>query len=94
MNNPVALHAVIKGHVQGVYYRAFTEHQAVTLGLTGYVRNLPAGDVEVVAEGERDKLEELVQQLHTGPPHSIVRDVITEWQDYSGKFDKFQVLYF
>lgn len=94
MNNPVALHAVVKGHVQGVYYRAFTEKEAVSLGLTGYVRNLPTGDVEVWAEGERVKLEELVKQLRLGPPHSRVNDVITEWPEYSGKFNKFQILYF
>ena len=82
MNSPTALHAIVSGHVQGVYFRAFTEKQAVSLGLTGYVRNLPSGDVEVWAEGERAKLEELVKQLRLGPPHAKVNEVTTEWPEY------------
>ncbi|MBN1368361.1 MAG: acylphosphatase [Dehalococcoidales bacterium] len=94
MNSPAALHAIVKGHVQGVYFRAFTERHAVTLGLTGYVRNIPSGEVEVIAEGERIKLEELVKQLRQGPPHSIVAEVDTDWLEPTGKFGNFHIQYF
>ena len=94
MNSPAALHVIVKGHVQGVYFRAFAEKHAVSLGLTGYVRNLPTGDVELLAEGEREDLAELVEQLRLGPPYSRVTEVIVEWQEPAGKFKKFQINYF
>ena len=94
MNSKAALHAIVKGHVQGVYFRAFTEKEAVSLGLKGYVRNLPSGDVEVLAEGEREKLEELVKQLKIGPPHSKVTQVTTEWLETTEKHNGFRIRYF
>ncbi len=95
MNSPASLHAIVHGHVQGVYFRAFVERQAVSLGLTGYVRNLPAGDaVEVWAEGERSKLDDLLKQLHIGPPHALVTKVTTEWSEPSRKFTGFRIRYY
>ena len=95
MNSQASLHAVVQGHVQGVYFRAFVEKQALSLGLTGYVCNLPSGGaVEVWAEGERSQLEGLIKQLRTGPPHSKVTDVTLEWLAPTGKFDNFQIRYF
>lgn len=94
MKSPAAIHAVVKGHVQGVYFRAFTEKYAVSLGLTGYVRNLPSGGVEVHAEGEREKLVELVKQLRLGPPYAKVTDIAVEWKEHTGKFKIFQINYF
>ena len=57
MSDLASIRAVVYGRVQGVFYRAFTSRQAKELGLTGYVRNLPNGGVEVWAEGERKQLE-------------------------------------
>ena len=95
MSNLASLHATVHGRVQGVYFRAFVEKQALTLGLTGYVRNLPSGDaVEVWVEGERSKLDNLLKQLHIGPPHSKVTQVITEWSEPTGKFNDFRINYF
>jgi acylphosphatase len=94
MNSPAALYAIVYGHVQGVYYRAFAEKHAVSLGLTGYVRNLPSGSVEVWAEGDRPKLEELLKQLSLGPPHSKITRVTTEWPEYTGKYTDFRIQYF
>ena len=54
------LHAKVFGEVQGVFFRAHTEEKANSLGVTGWVRNLSGGGVEVVAEGERKVLEELL----------------------------------
>ena len=54
MSNPVALHAIVHGHVQGVFFRAFVAKKAAELALTGYVRNLPSEiDVEVQPKGRK-----------------------------------------
>jgi acylphosphatase len=89
-----SLHAIVRGRVQGVFFRAFVAEKARELGLKGYVRNLPDGrEVEVQAEGERAKLEKLIVYLNTGPPASRVAGVTTEWSDYSGAYPAFSILY-
>jgi acylphosphatase len=87
----VSLQAVVHGYVQGVFFRAFVSHWAEELGLEGYVRNLPGGGVEVVAEGERKQLERLISQLKVGPPSARVERVVTSWAGYSGKYSGFSV---
>ena len=86
-----ALQAIVYGRVQGVFFRSFVTRQAEELALTGYVRNLPEGTVEVCAEGERDKLEELVGYLKVGPPAARVGKVVTNWSGYSGSYTDFDV---
>lgn len=71
-------HLVIKGKVQGVYYRVSARDQAVKLGLTGWVKNTPAGDVEVVVSGHPDIIDRFIQWCRQGPPHAEVEDVIIE----------------
>jgi acylphosphatase len=89
-----SFHAVVTGLVQGVYYRAFVEEHARALGLTGYVRNVPRSvDVEVEAEGDRAKLEQLVECLHQGPRAARVEKVTVRWGDYRGRFPDFTVTY-
>ena len=89
-----AIKAVVRGRVQGVYFRAFVSGWAERLGLTGFTRNLPDGEtVEVVAEGERKQLLELINHLHIGPPGARVEKVDTTWSDYTGKYRSFQVRY-
>ena len=85
--------ATVTGHVQGVFYRAFTSRIAKSLGLRGYVRNLSAQmhGVEVVAEGEKSKLEELVRQLEGGPPEALVDKVDVKWSDFTGEFVNFEI---
>lgn len=75
------VHAFVAGVVQGVGFRYFVAREARRLGLAGFVRNLPDGRVEVVAEGERAALERLVAALRTGPPSAEVQDVRVEWSD-------------
>ena len=84
-----AIQAIVYGRVQGVFFRSFVTRQAEELALTGYVRNLPEGTVEVCAEGERDKLEELVGYLKVGPPAARVGKVVTNWSGYSGSYTDF-----
>lgn len=67
-----AKHFIIAGHVQGVGFRFFVVRQAQALGLSGWVRNLPDGDVEAVAEGADDALAEFESALRRGPTMSRV----------------------
>ncbi|MFH1016227.1 MAG: acylphosphatase [Chloroflexota bacterium] len=87
------LHASVWGRVQGVLFRDFVREHAERLGLTGYVQNLPNGSVEVGAEGENDKLEQLVRYLKIGPPAATVDRVITEWSEYRGSYSDFRIRY-
>lgn len=84
-DGPVRLYALAKGRVQGVYFRAFVQRHAQSLGLPGWARNMPdGGSVEVVAEGPRASLEALLAQLRRGPPGSRVDAVEDSWTPAEG----------
>jgi acylphosphatase len=83
----------VEGRVQGVGYRAFTLKAAGQLGITGGVQNLPDGRVEILAEGPRVKLDELLKILRQGPPLSRVSDVLVQWHDATSRFPDFQIWY-
>jgi acylphosphatase len=94
MSDLAAVQIVVYGRVQGVYFRAFTKQLAESLGLAGYVCNLPSAEaVEVRAEGERDKLEALTARLRAGPPAARVTEVTTEWSAYTGGYSGFSIRY-
>ena len=61
------------------------------LGISGWVRNLPDGKVEALAEGERARLNELIRFCHVGPRGAVVRKVEVEWTDHSGEFRGFRI---
>lgn len=85
-----SFHALVTGVVQGVYFRAFVEEHAQALGLTGYVRNVArSGGVEVEAEGDKVRLEQLLKDLHRGPRTARVDSVVVRWGTYSGRFNDF-----
>jgi acylphosphatase len=85
-----SFHATIAGIVQGVYFRAYVEHHAQALGLTGYVRNVThSRAVEVEAEGEKANLEKLIEYLHQGPRAARVERVDVRWGIYTGRFPDF-----
>ncbi len=88
------LSATVYGRVQGVYFRYFVRNVARTLDLKGYARNLPDGDaVEVQAEGDKQQLNKLVEQLKIGPPSASVKRIEVNWSDPSGQFDDFGIRY-
>jgi acylphosphatase len=89
----ISVKVVVYGYVQGVFFRAFVSHWADELGLSGYVRNLLSGAVEVVAEGEKKQLEKLISQLKVGPPSAKVEKLVTNWSGYSGSYSGFSVRY-
>jgi acylphosphatase len=83
--------AIVSGRVQGVFYRAAAREQADRLGLSGYVRNLPNGDVELVAEGEDDRVNRLVAWARIGPPMAHVDGVTVEDLEGEREFSGFRV---
>ena len=87
------LHLLISGRVQGVCYRAYTAEQAQKLELKGWVRNLPDGRVEVVAEGPEDRLKELATWCWSGSPWANVSEVKEEWSPSEVEFRTFGVRY-
>ncbi|HIE36777.1 TPA: acylphosphatase [Candidatus Geothermarchaeota archaeon] len=83
----------VYGRVQGVFYRANTRNKARELGLKGYVRNMSDGSVEAVVEGDKDKVEKLLEWMRIGPPMAKVDRVIVEYQEYKGDFKDFTIKY-
>lgn len=83
--------AVFRGRVQGVYFRAHCQEEAHSLGLTGYVRNLPEGRVEAVFEGERSLVEEAIEWNRSSQPAARVTAVDVEWGVATGEFRGFEV---
>ena len=77
---------VVRGHVQGVFFRETTKRRAVAAGVAGWVRNRPDGAVEAVFEGERDAVERLVDYVREGPRGARVDrvDVVSEEPDLTG----------
>ncbi len=88
----VRCHLYIGGQVQGVYFRAATRDQARMLGVTGWVRNLPDGRVEVLAEGNKDSVDALVAWCRRGPPGARVEGVDMTQEDYMGQYAEFSVV--
>ena len=88
------MRATVTGRVQGVNFREFVYRRAISLGLTGYVRNLPdMRSVEVVAEGQRERLELLVEHLREGPRGARVGSVEVQWGEASGQYTRFRVAF-
>ena len=93
MPDLVRLHATIHGEVQGVSFRYYAQRRAIGLGLGGFVRNRWDGSVEVVAEGEREAVDQLLSWLHSGPPSAHVERVDAQWEKPSGEFRRFEVVF-
>lgn len=92
-NNKTALHIIAHGLVQGVFYRAFTKDTALALGLTGWVRNLPDGSVELEAYGSKQRLEQLCEKLKNGPPSSKVEKLDIDPIEFSEQYFDFSIRY-
>lgn len=91
-NKVVRAHIWVKGRVQGVGFRAHVEYHARRVGgLTGWVRNVGDDRVEAVGEGERARVEQLIQILQDGPRGSRVDESNVEWETPTGEFDRFGV---
>ena len=85
------VHAIVDGRVQGVGFRFFVKTVAEELKLTGWVRNKMDGRVEVLAEGSRDALEDLLAALRRGPHSSFVTEVSVDWNPASQVYKRFSI---
>ena len=84
------LSIIVRGKVQGVFFRASTKEQADNLGLSGLVRNLPDGNVQIEVEGSDEALQEFVTWCYTGPRHARV-DAVDVRDGELGNFTSFQI---
>ncbi|MDO8428116.1 MAG: acylphosphatase [Candidatus Diapherotrites archaeon] len=86
------IHALVLGRVQGVYFRAHAQKEAVRLGLKGWIRNLASGEVETVAEGLEIDLKKFIEYLNKGSPEANVIQVKIEWLPVKKKFYSFEIV--
>lgn len=89
----VRVNIFVSGMVQRVFFRAKTQAKAREFGLTGWVRNLADGRVEILVEGEKEKVEKLVNWAKRGPLMARVDGFGVEWQEYKGEFEDFEIRY-
>jgi acylphosphatase len=82
---------IIRGRVQGVFFRASAAEQGYTLGVRGFARNRADGAVEIVAEGTRRNLERLLKWAQAGPSRARIDEVRTEWDRATGEFSGFAI---
>lgn len=93
MSHIQRVHLIVQGRVQGVFYRDTARRRAAELGLSGKVRNLMDGTVEIIAEGPRDSLDELILWAHEGPPAASVTAVDISFSEATGEFRDFRVAF-
>ncbi len=86
------LHAFVQGNVQGVGFRFFVYHTGLNLQLYGWVRNRINGNVEILAEGPRVKLNALLREISKGPQMAQVVEVDIEWQKSQNDLSPFTIL--
>ncbi|WP_342305928.1 acylphosphatase [Methanolobus sp. ZRKC5] len=82
---------LVKGKVQGVYFRKFTMENAKKLGLTGFAQNLPDGRVKVFAEGKTPSIQKLINYLDIGPALARVDDLDISWSSFSSEYSDFDI---
>lgn len=85
------VHLIISGFVQGVLFRASAQSAARKLQLSGFIRNLPNGTVEIVAEGEETFLDRLIEWCRKGPPAAKVDQVSVSWREAEKQFSGFNI---
>lgn len=86
------VHIFVSGFVQGVGYRAFVKRTAVKLGLSGTVRNMGDRRVEIIAQGEEDKLKELAKKCEDGPFFAEVKNVVIDWEEMGEELKGFVIV--
>ena len=89
----VRAHVYVAGRVQGIFFRSETQDEAAKQDVTGWIRNRPDGRVEAVFEGEKDRVDRLVEFCRRGPRGVRVRNVEIFWEDCKGEFRDFRIRY-
>jgi acylphosphatase len=94
MEGRVRANAIIRGRVQGVWFRKETRDAVRRFGgISGWVRNRRDGSVEAVFEGDSDRVSKILDWCRKGPPMAVVDDVKVNWQQPTGEFDGFTITY-
>ena len=83
---------IISGKVQHVYFRAFLKEQANIFGVKGWCKNLSTGEVETVAEGDDNKINEFIIEAEKGSPASFVERVEKTFDEYKNEFSIFEII--
>ncbi len=89
----IRAHIFVSGEVQGVFFRENTRKKAEKLGVFGWVKNLKDGRVEAVLEGNRERIEEIVQWARKGPIWAKIDGLEAIWENYQGEFKGFEIRY-
>ncbi|MEP6513069.1 MAG: acylphosphatase [Parafilimonas sp.] len=87
----LARHIIVKGQVQGVFFRKYTKQKAQQLNIKGWVRNLPDDSVEIIAQGDKKNLQQFIEWCKRGPSNASVTDVIAE-EISAESFREFSIL--
>jgi acylphosphatase len=87
----IRVHLIVEGRVQGVCYRMYTADEAQRLGVSGWVKNLPDGTVEVLAEGDTEKVMALVDWCRHGPSYATVTKMLDEYLEPTGELHGFEI---
>ena len=87
------LHLFISGDVQGVFYRAFAREAAQILSISGWARNTSDNKVEIIAEGQKRKLEDFIKRLRVGPASARPGPMEISWESFEGEFRSFDIRY-
>lgn len=90
----VRAHVHVEGRVQGVFFRANTCEEALSLGIAGWVRNCADGKVEAIFEGEKEAVQKMIDWCHIGPSGAHVRNVNVNWEEPTKEFKTFSIKYF
>ena len=88
---PIRATVRIKGVVQGVCFRHYTQQEAQRHGVTGWVKNLPTGEVAAVFEGRQSSVRQVVDWCRQGPRHAQVEELDVEWGEANNEFTTFEV---
>ena len=88
-----SVHILVTGKVQGVFFRQATKVIAIKNHVTGWIKNLESGQVEILLEGEDQNVNSIVEWCHNGPANSRVDEIKIEQQKFSGQYSNFEVRY-
>lgn len=91
-DEPLRLHVLIDGQVQGVGFRYFVLEKAEKLKVKGWVRNTASGQVEVTAEGTQESLNQLLELLRQGPRMAYITEVQQAWFPATGEYTRFNIV--
>jgi len=93
MEDKVRAHVIITGRVQGVFFRLETQRAAGIYKVSGWVRNKRDGTVEAVFEGDKVRVDEILEWCKQGSFGAVVENINLEWQKYTGEYPGFEITY-